>query len=333
MTIGLGLVGTGRHGTRYAEHIQSEVKDSALVAVCRRDREKLAEFGQRFKVAGLYTDYRDLVKDPKVDAVLIVTPNDLHLPIALAAAQRGKHILVEKPIARNVNEARAMIDAARRHGVKLMVSHNFRFHPLVRRVKALLPSMGTPYLISMCKRQQRASGWREDLKASGGGALMDLGVHLFDQARFLLGSEPKAVFCSTRKVLGTPIEDSFASVLEFPGCLVCCDASMCSGTRMDLIEVATDGGQLLADRYGRLITVAQGAERMEERLTEPDFTVGLVLKDFVRCIIEDGEPSVTGLDGLRAVEIAQACYESAKSGRKVGVGSAKSSRRPRKRGR
>jgi len=329
LTVGLGLVGTGRHGTRYAEHIQTEVKDSALVAVCRRDKEKLAEFGQRFKIDRLYTDYRDLVKDPQVDAVLIVTPNDLHMPIAVAAAEGGKHILVEKPIARNVEEARKMIEAARKHGVKLMVSHNFRYHPLVRRVKALIPSMGTPYLISMCKRQQRAPGWRENPEASGGGALMDLGVHLFDQARFLLEREALGVFCSTARVLGTSVEDSFAAVLEFPGCLVCCDASMCSGSRMDLIEVATDGGQLLADRYGRLITVAQAGDRREERITEPDFTVGLVLKDFVRCISEDREPPVTGMDGLKSVEIAQACYESARAGRKVRL-PARSSRSPRR---
>ena len=317
MTLGFGIVGTGRHGSRYAEHIKGEVENSALVAACRRDRKKLEEFGQRFGVPKLYTDYHKLVRDPDVDAVVIVTPNNLHMQIARAAAEAGKHILVEKPMARDTVEARAMIDAARKHDVKLMVSQNFRYHPLVRRVKTLLNSMGKPYLISMCKRQQPARGWREDPEASGGGALMDLGVHVFDQARFLLDEEPQGVFCSIRRVLDSPVEDSFASVIEFPGCLVLCDASMCSASRTDLIEIATDGEQLLADRYARRIILVQGLERKEEMMTEPDFTLGLVLKDFVKCILEDTEPAITGEDGLKAVEIARACYESARSGQKV----------------
>ena len=320
MAIGLGLVGTGRHGARYAEHIVNEVEDARLVAACRRDEVQLKDFGARFGVARLHTDYLQLVRDPEVDAVVIVTPNNLHLPVALAAADEGKHILVEKPMARTVEEARHMLDAAQERGVKLMVSQNFRYHPLVRRVKELLPSLGTPYFISMCKRQQPARGWREDPDASGGGALMDLGVHVFDQARFLLDSEVGSVYCSTARVLGGLVEDSFASVLGFPGCLVACDASMCSGSRSDLIEVATDGKQLLADRYARRIVTIEGFERSEEAITQPDFTLGMLLKDFVRCIVEDTEPPITGLDGLRAVEIARACYESAESGRRVEIG-------------
>ena len=319
MAVGLGLVGTGRHGARYAEHIVKEVEDARLVAACRRDEAQLQEFGERFGVGKLYTDYLELVRDPKVDAVVIVTPNNLHLPVAIAAARAGKHVLVEKPMARNVGEARQMLDAAREGGVKLMVSQNFRYHPLVRRVKELLPSLGKPYFISMCKRQQPARGWREDPEASGGGALMDLGVHVFDQARFLLDSEVQAVSCSTRKVLAGSVEDSFASVLDVPGCLVSCDGSMCSGSRSDLIEVATEGKQLLADRYARRIVVIDGFERSEEAITEPDFTLGILLRDFVRCIVEDADPPITGLDGLRAVEIARACYESAESGRRIDI--------------
>jgi predicted dehydrogenase len=309
----------GRHGVRYAEHIRDDIDDAALVAASRRDPERLEEFGGQFDVSHLYTDYRKLVGDPEVEAVIIVTPNDLHAPIALAAAEQGKHILVEKPIARNVEEARLMVEAARENEVKLMVSQNFRYHPLVRRVKSLLDRVGNPYLLNMCKRQQRARGWREDPEASGGGALMDLGVHIFDQARFLLDREAKHVACFTRRELGSPVEDSFASVIEFPGCLVTCDASMCSGSRVDLIEIATDGGQILADRYARRITLIDGLEREVMDLTEPDFTIGPLLKDFVRCVLDDTEPPVTGRDGMRAVEIAEACYESARSHKAVGL--------------
>jgi len=314
MTVGIGLIGTGRHGIRYAEHIVEEVEEAELVAASRRDPERLREFGERFGIDKLYTDYEKLVEDPSVDAVAIVTPNSLHMPMTIAAAEAGKHVIVEKPIARNVEEGVKMIEAARKHGVKLMVSQNFRYHPLVRRVKEVLPSLGKPYLISMCKRQQPAHGWREDPEVSGGGALMDLGVHIFDQARFILDEEPIRIACLTRSVKSTDVEDSFASVVEFPGTIVSCDASMCSGSRADLIEIATDAKQLLADRYARRIVTIDGLEREEENLTQPDFTVGLVLRDFVRCIVEDVEPPVSGFDGLRAVEMATACYRSSSTG-------------------
>ena len=317
MTVGIGLIGTGRHGIRYAEHIVDEVEGAELVAISRRDREKLGEVGRRFGVKKLYTDYVDLVRDPAVDAVAIVTPNSLHLPMTVAAAEAGKHVIVEKPVSRTVEEGRRMIETARKNGVKLMVSQNFRYHPLVRRVKELLPSLGRPYLVSMCKRQQRVHGWREDPEVSGGGALMDLGVHIFDQARFILGEEPTRITGMAKKVLGLGVDDSFASIVEFPETLVVCDASMCSGSRADLIEVTTDGKQLLADRYARRIVTIDGMERGEEVLTQPDYTVGLVLKDFVRCIVEDAEPPVTGEDGLRAVEMARACYLSSESGKSV----------------
>ncbi len=317
MTLGLGLIGTGRHGARYAEHIQSDVPDAALVAVSRRDEEQLGEFAARYKVPNIYTDYRELVSDPMVDAVVIVTPNYLHMPMTVAAAENGKHVLVEKPMARNVEEARAMIDAARSAGVKLMVSHNFRYHPMVRRVKASLPALGKPYLITMCKRQQPAPGWREDPVASGGGALMDLGVHLFDQARFLLERDVLGLYCSTMRVASAGVEDAFVAVLDFPECAVTCDGSMASGSRADLIQIATDGGQLLADRYGRRITFIHGQDRRDDAITEPDFTIGLVLKDFVGCILENREPGVTGEDGLKAVEIAAACYRSDAMGQRV----------------
>jgi predicted dehydrogenase len=314
MTVGIGLIGTGRHGIRYAEHIVDEVDEAELVAASRRDPEKLREFGERFGIDGLYTDYEKLVQDPSVDAVAIVTPNSHHMPMTIAAAEAGKHIIVEKPMARTVEEGEKMIEAARENGVKLMVSQNFRYHPLVRRVKELIPTLGNPYLISMCKRQQPARGWREDPKISGGGALMDLGVHIFDQARFILGEEPIRIACATRSVKSTDVEDSFASVVEFPDTIVSCDASMCSGSRADLIEIATDGKQLLADRYARRIVTIDGLERKEEILTQPDFTVGMVLKDFIRCILEDVEPPVSGYDGLRALEMAVACYRSSSTG-------------------
>lgn len=146
---------------------------------------------------------------------------------------------------------------------------------------------------------------------------MDLGIHIFDQARFLLDEEATGVLCSTRSVLASRIEDSFASIIEFGDHLVSCDASMCSGSRVDLIEVATRGGQILADRYARRIGLVDGDTRREEELTGSEFTLGLLLKDFVRSVLDDTKPPITGEDGLRAVEIAQACYESARRSRKV----------------
>jgi len=289
------------------------------VAVCRRDLSEAERFAATWGARRAYADYRDLVKDEGVDAVIVATPNSSHMEIALEAAENGKHLLVEKPLGRTVEEAGSIVSAARRCGVNLMVGHSFRYHPMTIASIRYLGEIGRVFLAAMCKRQPVATGWRLD-RGEAGGAIMDVGVHLFDLTEFILKERPTAVFCQARRILGSSVEDSFAAVLDLPGnALAILDASMSSNSRTDKMEFAGTEGHVAADRYLREVQLVKGESRLRVPILEPDATIHLLLRDFIDSIVGGREPPITGEDGLEAVRVAEACYRSSEMNRKVTI--------------
>jgi len=319
LRVGIGLVGLGRHGSRYAESIVKLVKGAELVAVCRRNLPEAERFAATWGAKKVYGDYKDLVRDQDVDAVIVATPNSSHMEIALEAAENGKHLLVEKPLGRTVEEAEKIISSARRNGVNLMVGHSFRYHPMTLVSLKHIEEIGQVFLAAMCKRQPKVSGWRLD-KEELGGAIMDLGVHLFDLMEFVLRERPTAVFCQARHVLGSDVEDSFVAILDLPrSTIAIIDASMSSNSRMEKMEFAGTEGHFTADRYMREARLIKGESRLTIPMTGPDATVHLLLEDFIRSIIEGTEPPIKGEDGLEALRVAEACYRSSETGSKVAI--------------
>jgi len=319
MKIGIGLVGLGRHGSRYAESLTKQVQGAELVAVCRRNLSEAERFASIWGAKKAYADYRDLVRDGGIDAVIVATPNSSHLEVALEAAENGKHLLVEKPLGRTVEEAGRMVSAARRCGVNLMVGHSFRYHPMTIASIKHLKGLGRVFLVAMCKRQPVATGWRLD-QGEFGGAIMDLGVHLFDLTKFILNERPTAVFCQARRLLGSDVEDSFAAVLDLPGnAIAILDASMSSNSRTDKMEFACTEGHVAADRYLKEVQLVKGESRLRIPMLEPDATLHLLLRDFIDSIVGSKEPPITGEDGLEAVRVAEACYRSSETNSKVTI--------------
>ncbi|MGQ9514148.1 MAG: Gfo/Idh/MocA family protein [Thermoproteota archaeon] len=209
--------------------------------------------------------------------------------------------------------------AARRNGVKLMVGHSFRYHPMILMSIKYLKELGQIYLVAKCKRQPKVEGWRLN-KEESGGAIMDLGVHLFGLTEFVLEEKPKAVFCQTMHILSSDVEDFFVALLDFPGnVMTVLDASMSSNSRTDKMEFTGTEGQILADRYLREVQFLKGSSRHRIPMTGSDATIHLLLKDFIESILEDREPTITGEDGLEAVRVAEACYRSSKMNRKIAM--------------
>jgi predicted dehydrogenase len=316
LKLGFGLIGLGRHGTRYAESLKG-MEGAQLIAVCRRDLSRAEEFASSWGAKRAYADYGELIRDREVDAVVVVTPNSTHGEIAIEAAEYRKHVLVEKPIARSSAEAEGMVSAARRNGINLMVGHTFRYHPMTTEAMRFLGEIGEVFLAAMCKRQQRSTGWRLDPQERGG-AIMDIGVHLFDLTRFILKERPTSVQCNCKHVLGLDVEDSFGAILELSKeRLALLDASACSNGRTDRMEFAGREGHLATDRYRRELQLVLGDKRRGIPLVGSDATLHLLLGDFVRSIKEGREPPITGEDGLEAVRIAEACYRSSEGRCKV----------------
>lgn len=172
-----------------------------LVAVANHREESAGVFAERHGVARVTIDWRSLARDEAIDAAIVATPNALHAPQSIALLEAGKHVLVEKPMAVSVAECDAMIDAARTSGASLMVAHCWRFR---EEVIALRDRIRAGELGQVVKTRGYGvhanwgpSGWFTDPVLSGGGALVDMGVHAIDTARFLLGDPDLVSVCAT----------------------------------------------------------------------------------------------------------------------------------------
>ena len=171
-----------------------------LVAAANWREASLRSLAERHGIPRITTDWRELVADPEVDAVIIGTPNALHAPQAIACLEAGKHVLVEKPMARTLAEAEAMNAAAAASGRRLMVAHCWRFHDDVRALRARIAGGELGEITKTRGYGVHAgwgpSGWFTDLELAGGGALLDMGVHAIDTVRFLLGDPALESVCA-----------------------------------------------------------------------------------------------------------------------------------------
>ncbi|HYP38772.1 MAG TPA: Gfo/Idh/MocA family oxidoreductase [Chloroflexia bacterium] len=205
-----------------------------LMAVAGRNEEAVKEAMNRYGYEKYYTDWREMLRDPDVQLFDNGGPNDMHAEPCIAAAEAGKHILCEKPMARSAEEAKRMLDAVNKAGVKHMVSFSYRFVPAIRHAYEIVKSgaLGEIYHFRAVYLQEWITDpnfpliWRLDKKVAGSGALGDLGAHIIDLGRFLVG-EPKSVMGMTKTFIterplpggnGTgkvEVDDAFEAVVEF----------------------------------------------------------------------------------------------------------------------
>lgn len=205
--IGLGFFG-GRHARVYAEHPAAE-----LVGVADLDATRVAEVAGQTGATG-YADFRDLLARPDIEAVSICLPDRLHEAAAIAAAEAGKTILLEKPFAHDAATARRIVEAVERHGVRLMIGHILRFDlRYVQVFEAAAPErLGTPIHLRAKRNGTRSTAKR---LGSASSILFYMGVHDIDALQWIGRSLITRVFALKREVLGTGNEDALYAVLEF----------------------------------------------------------------------------------------------------------------------
>ncbi|QDZ12597.1 Gfo/Idh/MocA family protein [Devosia ginsengisoli] len=194
--IGIGIIGAGHFGAVHARAM-AEVDGVQLVASCREDRAAAEQFAQEHG-GSAYSDWRQLLADPKVDAVVIATPHHLHEEIAIGAAQAGKHILLEKPMAPTTRACDAINAAVAKAGVQLMVGHVMHFALPCLKAKEVLdsgvigkPVLGSSWMIKLWMESNRRD-WHKNT-ASGGGMLMTAGIHALDRLVWLMGQDVVSV--------------------------------------------------------------------------------------------------------------------------------------------
>ena len=185
--IGTGGVAVQNHLPGIRTHPQGEV-----VALCDASPQALANASNASGVTRTYSDWQEVIARDDIDAVVIATPNNLHMPIAIAAAQTGKHVMSEKPLALNYEESEAMVAAVTAAGVVNMTAFTYRFVPAMRYMKHLVDQgvVGAPYHFRVNRLQDwgdRAVGWRQIKALAGSGELGDMLSHRIDYGHYLLG--------------------------------------------------------------------------------------------------------------------------------------------------
>ena len=320
-TIRFGLIGAGKHGSRYAKHIVEDIPQAELVAVCRRGRQEGEALATKYRCSS-YVDYRQILEDTRINAIAIVVPPYLHQQIVTAACQTGKHILLEKPFATSVAEGQQMLAALSHSGSRCMVAHTLRFNAVVQTLKHRIPQIAPLHSLYLSQRfEQSPLVWLDRKAESGGGIVLHTGVHSFDLLRFLSGYEATHVWCQTKTVLTKETEDNFSMFCQLSDMSHshvihgAAAGSRSTMSRSGLIEISGEHGQLVGDHHHGFAYFIQGAERTTLSVPPPLPTIREMLQVFVNCLL-DGTPfPITPEDGLRAVAIAEACYRSAENNR------------------
>lgn len=336
MTVRIGLVGTQFIGSLYAYSLR-EIRGAEIVAVAAPNTAEA--FAARHAIPAWYRDYRSMIEATDLDAVAIAVPNDLHYDVCLAAADRGKHILCEKPLALSLEEADTMIAACRRAGVVLMYGENLLFAPMYRHLRDLARQgeVGPPFL---AKHAQCHGGpyspWFWDVERAGGGVLLDMGCHSIHTLCWVLGAWPEAVtaslgrFVHADRTLG---EDHSSLVLHLPGGrMAIAENSWAMPGGEDRLEVYGPGGRLVADlERGPTVrsyrapatetaadaSASRGGWRYSPFREAWQFGFPQELQHFVDVIQGQAVLESGGEDGRRVLEIICAAYESARTGTRV----------------
>jgi len=281
--IRLGVIGTGLGASLHFAAL-ARLPQFDLVALCSRRHERAVAAAIDHNVPHQTTDYRELVRDPAVEAVVVAAPPHLHHPMAIAALEAGKHVLCEKPMARNLAEARDMVRIADRAGVVAMVNHQLRFLPVRARIKELIDEgyLGEPHAASVVVHRSslndpygRPFGWLMEQEKAGG-MLGAVGSHHVDALRWWFG-DVKAVAGATSTMIKrrrlpdssatakVDADDNFAILLRFAGgALGTVHVTATAAYEGDEEITLSGSGGTLRVRDGLLL----GAQTGDERLTE-----------------------------------------------------------------
>ncbi|GIK64524.1 MAG: dehydrogenase MviM [Chloroflexota bacterium] len=271
--IGIGMLGYAFMGKAHSNAFKKlpymmypPVAIPRLVAICGRNEEATAEAARRYGYEGYYTDWRKMLENPNIHVFDNGGPNDAHAVPSIAAAQAGKHVFCEKPLARTAEEAKSMLDAVTKAGVKHMVAFNYRFVPAIVQARKIIESgalgrifhFRASYLQEWIIDPNFPKIWRLDKSVAGSGALGDLGAHVIDLGRFLVG-EPKRVMGMTKTFIEerplpdgsgmgkVDVDDAFVALLEFEnGAVGTVEASrFCHGHKnYEVLEINGENGSI-----------------------------------------------------------------------------------------
>jgi xylose dehydrogenase (NAD/NADP) len=323
-----GIIGCGAIAANSFAPSLLNSQQVELVAVCRRDRDKARAFAEQFGGCAAYGSAEELLDDEEVEAVVVATPTDTHCEYTVLAAERGRHVLCEKPMARNVDESRQMIEACRAAGVKLGVAYRRRLFPQVLKAQALIAAGRIGRVV--CVRTHY-SGWTSvepgewRVDPGIGGAMMEMAVHRLE-VLLNFAAAPVEVSALVETVHHDwPVDDTDAILLKFAdGAIGVHSTVLCSNPRRDMAHIDGTEGRIMIDalEFGsdhlRLET-AQGVEEVAVEPLESPFFDRPMLDDFAAAVREGREPVCDALTGFVVQAVVDAAFASAREKRTMAV--------------
>jgi len=329
--IGCGNIGMGGHLPAYAH-----IPEAELAAVCDIVEERAQE-AARLSGAVPYVDYRELLEREDIEMVDICLPTDLHAQAAIAAIEAGKHVLCEKPMAHSLEAADAMIEAAQKAGVKLMIGQVRRFDHRYASIKAQVDAgkVGIPVFIRRAERQFLPfppDAWQWDPRR-GGGVILDIGVHVTDMFRWFFSEDAIEVYAAAKSVREAAKKansyDHAMITCKFPGGKVgfaeiswAYPEGFGRALYAHLDIVGTKGKIQYSDKDTNpmlIYTPERGHElpRYFRFMSTTEYAFKEEIQHFVHCILDDREPTISPRDARAALEMALAAQRSAETGELV----------------
>ncbi|MEK8128558.1 Gfo/Idh/MocA family oxidoreductase [Paenibacillus filicis] len=348
--IQIGIIGAGGIGN---EHIKGfQATEGAVVHAITDVFQPLAiERASQYGIPKVYATYKELLADPGIDAVVVAVPNDVHAPIAIEALEAGKHVLLEKPMALNAASAKQIVKAYLKSGKVLMMSHQNRWEAIYLQAKEQIDKGALGHIYNAKTGWMRRKGipgwgtWFTQMHKSGGGPLIDIGVHMLDLTlHFMGGPKPVSVFGSTyaefgphKKGIGNwgkpdwngfyDVEDLASALIKLEnGSTITLDVSWAAHTSFQdngpyIHLMGTQGGASLNPKQGTLHTELFD-RTADVSLSFPEGDTGPRLRmnaHFLECVREGREPITSAISGLANSLVLEAIYESSRTGQLVNL--------------
>ena len=344
----VGIIGVGRISDLHYEGYKDNPK-AQLYAIADVDTDSLERRKREWNVEKAYSDYRQLLEDPKVDAVEVITPHHLHAEIGIAALEAGKHVSMQKPMAVNVPECDALIDAAKRSGKMFRVFENFRHYPPLIKAKELIEAgeIGEPRSIRLKVIQgtlkegweipEETLSWRFDPARSGGGrVIFDYGYHLFSIAMWFLGDVEKVYsWIANRQTRFGKLDSPAVVIWKYKNAEKYGSYEAISSGDIvvpskywpedEWFEISGSRGFIWVNRCTSMLLDRPPLVIYRDGVTtdfsdlDSDWAASFVngVDDFVSSVIEGRQAHLTGEEGKQVHQFCRAIQKSAKEGREV----------------
>jgi predicted dehydrogenase len=312
--IHIGIIGTGKHGSRYANHIVHDLAGMNLTAICRRSdtgRQQANDWQCRY-----YQQWNDLIHDAEVDAVISVVPPALNQDIAKACAAAGKPLLLEKPLAVSLEAGAEIVSGFANAGLGLTVGQTLRYNPMIRTARENIGKIGTiRSIVAQHQLEPSDLPWLQDPCQAGAGVILHTAVHVFDALKYITGLQVARVRAAGYKYGNRGVEDLVSVNLEFEnGAAGLVQSGKVCPARYGGYQFFGENGLLAGDQIYNELEIVHGTTRRAITPHIGFLPIQQLLIHWLAFLEGRGENPIPGEAGFDALKICVACLKSMRKG-------------------